>query len=633
MKRFFRYFLIVVLSLTYLFTFTSVVYSAIHESHEAGEGWSANAIYGSKLEGETFTASSSHYINGVWLQAGGRGSTPDAIIHLKATSGGVPTGGDLESGTFDTSSCTYIDDLWQHTWEYFEFDAPYFVTSGTKYFIGVSCPTGDINNCIYIMSDTNVSDEFADGVNYRSSDSGASYPVSYANDDWTFMNDDEAPASVPTVIIYGVNQYTNGADFTAHATIAEGAILEAYFQLGTVTETYTDNVTPTIYADGDITGFTDNLTVGQTYYLRAIARNASGWGYSQEISFDYNPISLVVYCGSAYVGMNYSGNFSATWNVWLSEQLTANVTSRCSANLDWSDPVTVYLQSSAGGEFVFSTYNGTSEGYGVLLPDTTYYYGAYATYNGTDYYSQIRSFHTENVTYPDMPSVALLELTDVSSSYPDVDYAFKLSGRVTTDNNSDTVLNQGFAFSLSANLDGYLLPLVYRFPAKTLNPDGSFNLVLTFTNSSWYSGQTLYIKAYVTTPYYDKVYSATSSITPTDSQSTGGAETPTLDIAELVNETKSKLGMTNMFGTWAFMGLIILIVSLVFGIAYVVTNNDSGKKAIGISWFFTTIAVVGAFLFTGQLGIWPLIILAGGLVVLIMLVVGNRILGGGSIDG
>lgn len=633
MKKFFRYILAGILSFTYLITVTIPAFAVAYESHESGEGWSANVIYGERLYGETFTASSTHYINGIWLHAGGQGTTPDATIHLKATSGGVPYGGDLASGTFDTSDCTYIDDLWQHAWEYFELDSPYLVTSGTKYFIGVSCPAGDASNNIYIMSDSNVSDEFADGTNYRSTNNGASYPTSYANDDWVFINDDEAPALVPTVMLYNESFIQDGVYLSAHGTLDGGVITDAYFEYGTVSETYTDNISfDVLYTNGDFISYLTGLTIGETYYYRAKALNAQGWGYSEEGTFDYNPVNLVVNIDAAYIGWNVGGNWTASWIVSLNQQVTSNVSARFSEYVDFSVPIDVYLWSSAGGKYNFSTQNPTAGNYGVLKPSTTYYCQGLATYNGTVYYSQIRVLETENVTPADRPTVEFLEIEDVSSSYSEADYAFKMKGKVNTTNTTDNVLNQGFAFSLSTSSDGFLLPIVYHYPSYKLNPDNTFELVITITDSNWYTGQKLYFKAYVTTPYHGKVYSPTVYIEPFDEANTGGAEPPSeVSIEEVVDNARNSLGMNGIFGTWAFMGLIELILAMLFGgVCFAV--NGAARVAVGVAWLLCSVAVVGAFMFTGQLGIWPIIILIGGVVSLIVIIVGNKLSGGG-VDG
>ena len=103
-------------------------------------------------------------------------------------------------------------------------------------------------------------------------------------------------------------------------------------------------------------------------------------------------------------------------------------------------------------------------------------------------------------------------------------------------------------------------------------------------------------------------------------------------VANLISQIRANLGLIGIMGTWAFMGLVLLIVALLFGIPFAVTANPMGKTAIGFTWLLATIAVVGGFIFTGELGVWPLIVLVGGVVVLIMITLSIK-LSGGSANG
>lgn len=107
-------------------------------------------------------------------------------------------------------------------------------------------------------------------------------------------------------------------------------------------------------------------------------------------------------------------------------------------------------------------------------------------------------------------------------------------------------------------------------------------------------------------------------------------EPVTDDLLDLVNNVKEALGMTGTFGAWAFMGVIILLLSLIFGIAMVAVPSGIAKAAVGVAWLLSSIATVGAFLFTGQLGMWPFFILAGGVVALVFIVASIKLSGGGN---
>lgn len=102
-------------------------------------------------------------------------------------------------------------------------------------------------------------------------------------------------------------------------------------------------------------------------------------------------------------------------------------------------------------------------------------------------------------------------------------------------------------------------------------------------------------------------------------------------IATFIKNLRESLGLTGVMGTWAFMGLVIVLLSLVFGIAMAAVNGVA-RLAVGVAWLLASISVVGGFIFTGELGIWPIVILVGGLVGFVMIIVGRTLSGGGS-DG
>jgi len=80
------------------------------------------------------------------------------------------------------------------------------------------------------------------------------------------------------------------------------------------------------------------------------------------------------------------------------------------------------------------------------------------------------------------------------------------------------------------------------------------------------------------------------------------------------------------------MGLCLIIISLLYGIGMMAVPIGISRIAVGIAWLLTSISIVGAFIFTGQLGVWPILILVGGAVMLIMIVLSVKLSGGGQ-DG
>lgn len=94
------------------------------------------------------------------------------------------------------------------------------------------------------------------------------------------------------------------------------------------------------------------------------------------------------------------------------------------------------------------------------------------------------------------------------------------------------------------------------------------------------------------------------------------------EFAQLVSGTRASLGLTGAMGTWAFMGLLLLIVAMLFGTVTFVTQDSTIKKALAIIWCLISITIVGGFVFTGELGIMPILVLVGAVVVGIIIIGG-----------
>lgn len=95
---------------------------------------------------------------------------------------------------------------------------------------------------------------------------------------------------------------------------------------------------------------------------------------------------------------------------------------------------------------------------------------------------------------------------------------------------------------------------------------------------------------------------------------------------DMVNNVKTSLRLTGIMGTWAFMGLLLLIIAIIFGSMTLVLDGTA-RTALAVVWALLSISVVGAFIFAGELGIWPILILVGGVSLIVMIVVGTRLSG------
>lgn len=452
------------------------------------------------------------------------------------------------------------------------------------------------------------------------------------------MGAEDNPLYVPTVITYPTILDFGGATFVGWGSSENGELLEAAFDVGLSSGNYT------IEFDANISGnsffaeiTTDNLTIGTTYYYQAKARNLWGWGYGLEKEFQFWPQQLRVDTNEATVVQTLSGNFTAAFSVTINPVVGANVSARMSTSYpSFASPITLYTSYAYGGTYAFDTWNGTVGTEGVLLPDTTYYYQGYAEHNSITWYGNTKSFTTANATIPDKPVVSIIDIKDVGRQYGE-DYVVEVKGKVYTGNTTDWIINVGFQFSQDRSPSGELLPTFYDCPVHERAPDNTFTAVYSLANADWYSGQRLYFRAYTTTPYYGKIYSILLSIELSSRdndtiETIGDEENEPPEVISIMDDmfdrARLSLGLVGTMGTWAFLGIILLITSLIFGGIMIAAPDGLAKSAVALAWILTSIAIIGGFIFTGKLGLWPIFILVGGTVSLILLVLSLRFSGG-----
>ena len=451
----------------------------------------------------------------------------------------------------------------------------------------------------------------------------------------------------PSVITYPEIARSDGVLLGGYASSSNTSLIDGGFNFGTSSGVYTAN-----WSDTSIDGLSHsmlvlvpsaNLTIGNTYYYRAWAENGHGIGYGSEDSFLWSPQVINVIINEATVTQSISGNFSASLGVFVTPSSITydDVGVYLSPNYPpYTDTIELTLvsaqaYSASTTAYTFSTWNGTfGDTGGLLLPETTYYYQGFASYNGTLFYSTTKSFETSIPTFPDKPTVEVIKITDVSETYQQ-DYTFEIVGKIGTSNTTDHVINQGIRFSMFALSDGTLLPNIESYLVGNLDSDGTYIFIGSLEDTDWYNGETLYFQATALTTYYDTIVSATVPFTFV----TGGTGIPVGedddipvigDFADVLDDIKAQFHLYGVMGTWAFLGLILLAVALIFGVAIVSTPDATIKKMISIVWGLISFAVLGAFLFTGQLGIWPILIIVGGVVVLIFIITSTLLSGGGS---
>lgn len=113
---------------------------------------------------------------------------------------------------------------------------------------------------------------------------------------------------------------------------------------------------------------------------------------------------------------------------------------------------------------------------------------------------------------------------------------------------------------------------------------------------------------------------------------TGDEEEPTDEVnagTDIINNLKTSLGLIGVFGSWALLFILILAVALVFGIA-MLTVDGVARQAVAVAWILSSIALVGGFLFTGELGVWAIVIATGSVIAIIIIFVSVKLTGGGN---
>lgn len=135
-----------------------------------------SVIYGTNWASETFTATSSFTIAGVYVKYFRTGTPGNITASLRATAAGVPDGADLATGTLSANSAvTSVGE-----WDSIIFTTPYALTSGTTYSVIFRCLTGDVNNSVSLRTDS--AGSYSGGSLYTSVNSGAAWANTAASD-------------------------------------------------------------------------------------------------------------------------------------------------------------------------------------------------------------------------------------------------------------------------------------------------------------------------------------------------------------------------------------------------------------------------------------------------------------------
>lgn len=337
-----------------------------------------------------------------------------------------------------------------------------------------------------------------------------------------------------------------------------------------------------------------------------------------------------------------SGNFTASFYVFTSNA-TDNATAILVASIytdfshdisgdSWySSPITLSKRVVGTDNKTFEFMTNTSPSIhppsGELLPNTYYYYQGRAKIDGVVYYSGVDYFLTTESGFPNKPSVNITSIKDVSSG-SNQPYTFEVNAKINSNNTTVNIISQGFDLSLSSS-GGGLDPPVYSYKVNSVSYDNTYSLLFTLSTLSSYDGSTIYLRAFIYTDFYGDIY---SNIVPFNPISSIGITPPGIvkQTNDIFKNFKASLGLTGIMGSWAFLGILLLIVAIIFGCVMFSAQDSTTRTCIAVIWMLISVAILGAFIFTGELGIWPVIIMVGGVVVFVIMLISVKLSGSGG---
>jgi hypothetical protein len=239
---------------------------SMYENYTTGDDGFSYILNPTKILGQTFTPTTTHYITNVSLFLFRQGTPNDLIISIRATSGGNPTGIDLTSGTTDGNTLPTIA---PYEWRNISM-TPYLLTAGTQYALLLRALYTNSNQVKWREDTT--SSIYSGGTNLISTNNGSTWGTSSSRD---FM-------------------FKEGGCLTSPCSVN--------FQYGHTTS-YGNTTSNQIKSDGESFLYPlSSLTPGYLYHYRATATNSNGTSYGSDKSFLTKPTepstSTIVYSGN-----------------------------------------------------------------------------------------------------------------------------------------------------------------------------------------------------------------------------------------------------------------------------------------------------------------------------------------------
>lgn len=414
-----------------------------------------------------------------------------------------------------------------------------------------------------------------------------------------------------------------------------------------------------ILATSNSTGSYSNAPL--LFFSLTDVKSSEGLNRLQDTTWDSN---LYANKDCAYKYIYVAGDVTGDSSVYVTTQFVYNTTDPVTGNMTiafptiaWTSPLMDlddigghlglnadnWTEDSKLNSFVFqagvSCVNYVESGFLPLSANTTYYYQGYAIVNEVTYKGKIRSFLTDStgkisiITENLPPVLQVTKIENVSSNYDEsIQPVLKLTAKITSDITLVAIKRYGFMFSLSN--DGYvLLPLIQTIiDGDALTPDKTFTVALFLGDDNieigWITGYNVYFLAFADNEN-GRGFSEIEQLTSDDYTIISVPDTTAIPITEVLKNTKSSLGLEGILGSWAFMFILLILVALVFGIA-IMTVNGITRQAVAVAWILSSIALVGGFLFTGELGVWTIIIASGSVIAIVIIFVSMKLTGGGT---
>lgn len=155
--------------------------STRYEYYITGDASIGN-LYGARWAAQTFTPTVAHKITSVKLLLYRNNNPGTVTVSIRATSAGLPTGGDLASGTTDGNTLPTAS---PYEWREITLGSGCAVNAGTKYAIVVRATAGDASNNLYWRANSNTG-AYSGGQMEFSIDSGGSWPYPTPTGDYMF---------------------------------------------------------------------------------------------------------------------------------------------------------------------------------------------------------------------------------------------------------------------------------------------------------------------------------------------------------------------------------------------------------------------------------------------------------------